>query len=108
MFTIKLKGIDSIDDTKPLMEKMCYREVVGGESNDEEGYFVKDLIGLQVIDELGNDLGTLKEVFQTGANDVYEIVKDNKSIYIPAIKNVVLDIDINSKVMKIKLMEGLV
>lgn len=108
MFLMKLKGIDVIEDTKAIMDKMCYREIENDESNEEQGFFIKDLIGLQVIDAQGNKLGTLKEVFRTGANDVYEIVdNDNKSKYIPAIKNVVKSIDIKSKIMIVELMEGL-
>ena len=105
---MKLKGIDTIEDTKPFMDKMCFREVVSGESNDDEGYFIKDLVGLQIVDESGNIIGTLKEVFNTGANDVYEVVlQDGKSIYLPAIKQVVKKIDIASHIMVVKIMEGL-
>ena len=108
MFLMKLKGIDVIEDTKSIMDKMCYREIEDDESNEEQGFFIKDLIGLEVIDIHGNILGTLKEVFRTGANDVYEIVdSNNKSTYIPAIKKVVRSIDIKSRKMIIELMEGL-
>lgn len=108
MFLMKLKGIDTIEATASIMNKMCYREIQKDESNEEDGFFIKDLVGLKVIDSNGNEIGTLKEVFRTGANDVYEIVeKDNKSKYIPAIKEVVKSIDIRSKVMIIELMEGL-
>jgi len=109
MFIMKLKGIDSIEDTKVLIDKMCFREIVQGESNAEDGYFVKDLVGLQVIDESNNNIGILKEVFNTGANDVYEVVLENgKSIYLPAIKQVIKKIDIDSKIMIVKIMEGLI
>ena len=89
MFIMKLKGIDDINDTNMLINKMCFREIVKDESNDEDGYFVKDLIGIQVVDEDGKVLGTLKEVFNTGANDVYEVVsEDSKTIYLPAISTI--------------------
>ncbi|MBQ8042776.1 MAG: 16S rRNA processing protein RimM [Clostridia bacterium] len=109
MFIMKLKGIDVIEDTKILIDKMCFREIVQGESNDEEGYFVKDLVGIHVVDEDNRTIGTLKEVFNTGANDVYEVVlEDGKSIYLPAIKQVVKKIDIDSKTMVVQIMEGLI
>lgn len=109
MFIMKLKGIDSIEATKPFIDKMCSREIVKGESNADDGYFIKDLIGLCVVDETGANLGTLKEVFNTGANDVYEVVLENgKSIYLPAIKQVVKKIDIVSHIMVVKIMEGLI
>lgn len=108
MFLMKLQGVDDIDQTKFLMNEMCFREVEKNESNDDEGYFIKDLVGLEVIDESGNTIGTLKEVFRTGANDVYEVVdKNNKSIYLPAIKKVIKSIDISSHKMTVELMEGL-
>ena len=108
MFLMKLKGIDTIEETGSIMDKMCYREIIKDESNEDDGFFIKDLIGLKVIDTVGSEIGTLKEVFRTGANDVYEIVDDeNKSKYIPAIKEVVKSIDIKSKIMIVELMEGL-
>ena len=108
MFLMKLRGIDTIEATSSIMNKMCYREIENDEANEEQGFFIKDLIGLKVIDTDGNEIGTLKEVFRTGANDVYEIVdSENKSKYIPAIKEVVKSIDIKSKLMIVELMEGL-
>lgn len=109
MFIMKLKGIDIIEDTKPLIDKMCFREIIYGESNEQEGFFIKDLIGIQVLDEDEKLIGTLKEVFNTGANDVYEILlEDGKQIYLPAIKQVVKKIDIESHTMIVKIMEGLI
>ena len=109
MFLMKLKGVDSIEETQGLINSFVYREKRRDESNEDEGFFIQDLIGLDVVDEDSNSLGKLTEVFKTGANDVYEITSDDgKAIYVPAIKDVVKKIDINSKKMVIKLMEGLV
>ena len=50
-------------------------------------YFIADLIGLKVQDEDGKELGTVKDVIETGANDVYEVeMADGKSLLLPAIK----------------------
>lgn len=75
---------------------------------DMDEYFVRDLIGLKVVSEDGAALGTVKDVFPTGANDVY-IVGDGeeKSFMIPAIKDVVLDVSIETGVMTVRLMDGL-
>ena len=109
MFLMKLVGIDDIDSTNSLINSLVYREIKDDESNEEEGYFIQDLIGLDVMDENSKKLGILTEVFRTGANDVYEITDENgKTIYIPAIKDVVKKIDITSNIIVIKLMEGLV
>ena len=56
-----------------------------------------------------NFLGTLEDVMQTGANDVYQVVtEEGKEILIPAIRQCILDVDIESGNMKVHLLEGLV
>ena len=72
-------------------------------------YFIADLIGLKVYTEDENFLGTLEDVMQTGANDVYQVVtEEGKEILIPAIRQCILDVDIESGNMKVHLLEGLV
>ena len=72
-------------------------------------YYCADLIGLSIFDEDGNELGTLTEILQTGANDVYEMTKkDNQDkVYIPAIKDCVKEIDPNGGRIVIHVMDGL-
>ena len=72
-------------------------------------YFIADLIGLKVYTEDGTFLGKLEDVMQTGANDVYQIVtEEGKEILLPAIRQCILDVDIESGNMKVHLLEGLV
>ena len=73
----------------------------------EGRYFIFQLEGLTVIED-GKIIGTLSEVLQPGANDVY-VVKTPKGeeIYLPAIKSVVLDVDLEKKEMQVKIPEGL-
>lgn len=72
-------------------------------------YFIADLIGLKVYTEDGTFLGNLEDVMQTGANDVYQIVtEEGKEILLPAIRQCILDVDIESGNMKVHLLEGLV
>ena len=72
-------------------------------------YYCADLIGLTIVDEEGAELGTLTEILQTGANDVYEMaLKDSEEkIYIPAIKDCVKEIDIDAGKIIIHVMPGL-
>ena len=72
-------------------------------------YYCADLIGLIIVDEEGAELGTLTEILQTGANDVYEMtLKDSEEkIYIPAIKDCVKEIDIDAGKITIHVMPGL-
>lgn len=72
-------------------------------------FYIFDLIGLEVFEESGNFLGNLTDVLQTGSNDVYVVEKSDstKPILIPALKKVVLDINIETKKMLVKLQEEL-
>ena len=72
-------------------------------------YHCADLIGLTIVDEEGTVLGTLVDVIQTGANDVYEMKREDgeENVYIPAIKDCILDIDIENKQIKIHVIPGL-
>jgi 16S rRNA processing protein RimM len=71
-------------------------------------YFIADLIGMRVIDEEKGLEGLVDDVIQTGANDVYDItLADGRNLLLPAIKDCVLNVDIESRVIKIHILEGL-
>lgn len=74
----------------------------------ENENFIADLIDLKVITEDGNELGVLTDVLQTGANDVYIVkMKNGKDLLIPAIRQCILDVDLDNGVMTVHLLEGL-
>ncbi len=73
----------------------------------ENSYYLFDLEGMEVFTAEGEFLGKIDVVYQTGANDVYEIVNNKKSFLIPAIKDVVKEVDIKNKKMVINVIEGL-
>jgi len=72
-------------------------------------FYFYELIDLQVVDELGNPLGTLTDVLETGANDVY-VVTDSSGheLLLPSIPEVILDVDLDKKTMKVHILPGLV
>lgn len=108
MFILKLKGIDRIEDTEGIKNKEIYREVLKKEKESTDEFFVRDLIGLDVVDEEENKIGILSDVINTGANDIYIVKKeDAKELLLPAIKQVVKNIDIKNKKIVVKIMEGL-
>ena len=75
----------------------------------EGEFYVHDLIGLDIISLEGDKFGELAEVVRTGANDVYVIRSNGKrDILIPAIPDVVIDIDLDAGTMQIELIPGLV
>jgi len=75
---------------------------------DGEFYF-HELLDLEVVDEAGKLLGILTEIMETGANDVY-VVTDSSGceLLLPAIPEVVLDVDLDAKTMKVHLLPGLI
>jgi 16S rRNA processing protein RimM len=75
----------------------------------EEGeYYHHQLLGLQVIDEAGNTLGTIMRIHETGANDVYVVqAESGAELLIPAIESVILNIDLEHHQLHIRLLPGL-
>lgn len=74
---------------------------------DEDEYFWCDLLGLSVRTEQGELLGRLVDIIATGSNDVYVVQSGEREYLIPAIEDVVVDIDLDAGVMTISPMEGL-
>ena len=67
------------------------------------------MIGMAVETEEGKEFGTLKDVIETGANDVYVIDSiEHGEVLVPAIKECILNVNIEECRMKIHLMDGLV
>lgn len=105
---VKFKGIDNINDIEMYKGKslLVPREDAVALGKDE--YYIADLIGMEVFTEEGR-FGVLKDVMETGANEVY-IIDSNRhgEVLIPAIKQCILDVDIEGRKMKIHLMDGLI
>jgi 16S rRNA processing protein RimM len=108
MAVLKFAGYDSIDDV--ISWKGCDLMVTRDNAVPlEEGeYFIADLIGCRVLEEGGRPLGMLKDVLQTGANDVVIVdVGGGKELLIPWIDECVLSVDTGAKTMVVKLLDGL-
>ena len=106
---LKFKGIDNINDIEKYKGKDLLVDRANAVKLRKDEYFVVDLIGLEVFTEDGEKFGVMKDVLETGANDVYIIDSLNHGeVLIPAIKQCVLDIDIEANKMVIHLMKGLV
>lgn len=105
---LKLKGIDDMNMAE--MYKNCYIKIDRKDAVKlpEDTYFIVDLIGLTVHTDENRLLGTLIDVFPTGSNDVY-VVKDDlgKQILLPAIGDVIKNVDIQNKKMIVHLIPGL-
>lgn len=105
---LKFVGYDSINDIEKYKGKSLYVTKTNRVRLKKDEYFVADLIGMQVVEDTGELLGELKDVLETGANDVYVIAcKDNSELLLPAIKECILSVDMEEKVMQVHVMEGL-
>ena len=106
---LKFKGIDSINDIEKYKGKSLLVDREHAVKLKKDEYFIADMIGMRVVTEAGQAFGTLKEVIETGANDVYIIdTKEHGEVLVPAIKQCILDVDIENSTMRIHLLEGLV
>ena len=108
MVILKFKGIDDINDVEKYRKKSLYVTRENAVKLKKNEYFIADLIGLKVESDEGEDLGTLSDVLQTGANDVYVLSKDGEDdILLPAIKECVKEVDIENGTILVHLLPGL-
>ena len=105
---LKFKGLDNINDIEKYRQKSLYVTRKNAVRLQRDEYFIADLIRLKVKDEAGKELGTVKDVIETGANDVYEVeMADGKSLLLPAIKQCILNVDVENGMMQVHVLEGL-
>lgn len=106
---LRLKGVNDMNSAELL--KGCFVEIPRelAIKLPKGSYFIADLVGCRVLDEREKDLGRVEDVIETGSNDVYVVrTASNKQILIPAIKEVVLEVDVENKRIRIKQKEGLI
>ena len=105
---IKFKGIDTVEEAEKLRNSYIVvdREIFG--ELPEGVYYIADLLGLDVYTEANEYLGKVDDIFSTGSNDVYIIEYKNKPLCIPALVDVIEEVNIKEGYMKIKLPKGLI
>jgi 16S rRNA processing protein RimM len=104
---LHLKGIERREEVEPLIGKEVFikREVL---PDLEEGeYYWMDLLGMSVETQEGKKIGRVKEIFSTGANDVFVIEGKRGEIFLPATEEVVQGVDRERGVMKVSRKNGL-
>ena len=109
MVLIKFKGIDKVEQAEMLRNSYLTVSRDSVEKLEEGRYYIVDLLGLEVYTDEQVLLGTLEDIFNTGSNDIY-VVKDKqgKQILLPAIQDVIKQIDIENKKIIVHLLPGLV
>ena len=104
---VAFKGVDTIEHAESFRNTVLYidRKDV---KLPEGRYFITDLIGITVFDADGGEvLGEISDVSQTGANDVWHIKKDGKEYLIPAISDVLVNVDIETEKAVIRPLKGI-
>ncbi|GJM83397.1 ribosome maturation factor RimM [Paenibacillus sp. HMSSN-139] len=108
MYIVKFAEYSHINEVEPF--KGCDLKVSKAESVElpENEYYFHEIIGCQVVSDEGEDLGQIVEILRPGANDVWVAKLPNgKQLLLPVIDDVVLDVNVKEKVVKVHVMEGL-
>ena len=105
---LKFDGIDNINDIEKYKGRDLWIPREEAQELDENEYYIADLLGMKVLLEDGSEFGTLKNVMETGANDVYIVDSvEHGEVLLPAIKECILDVDVEAGTMTVHLMKGL-
>lgn len=105
---LKFKGIDNINDIERYKGRPLLVSREDAVELEEDEYYIADLIGMEVRTDEG-EVGTLKDVIETGANEVYVVEFETYGeVLIPAIHECILNVDIENMQMVVHLLEGLV
>ena len=103
---VELEDISNVDSAQALVGCKVFLPEDMLEELPEGEYYWRDIIGLDVYTEEGKCIGKIESVFPTGSNDVY-VCKGEREILLPAIAEVIRKIDVNRRVMTVRLLEGL-
>jgi 16S rRNA processing protein RimM len=104
---LRLKGIEKIEEAEPLIGKEILIEKKALLELGEGEYYWVDLLGMKVETQGGKRIGEVREIFPTGANDVYVVEGKRREILLPATEEVIRSIDLKRRVMEVVRMEGL-
>ncbi len=106
---VKFEEFNKIEDVEGFKQAELYVSRENAAPLEEGEYYIGDLIGMSVITDRDEELGTLKDVMETGANDVYVIdTQKYGEVLIPAIKQCILEVDVQMNRMKVHLLPGLI
>ncbi len=105
---LKLKGIDTLTAAEDLGRGLLYIPRKERPKLPKGRYYHDEICGLNVYTLEGEFIGIIKEIIQTGSNDVYVVADKTEQILIPALKTVIQEINLADKRMSVLLPPGLV
>lgn len=107
VFIVKFASFNNINDVMKFKSKEIYIDSEDLVDLEEDEFYIKDLIGLDVIDQSNEDIGKLIDVLQYEANDVYVVKTQNSLISIPAVDEFIIEVNIKEKYLRVKIIEGM-
>lgn len=109
MVLIKFKGIENPEEANLLRESYVVVDRKDEQPLEKGTYYIVDMIGLEVYTDEGETLGILEDIFNTGSNDIYVVKNElGKQILLPAIKEVIQEIDMENRKITVHLIPGLI
>jgi len=106
---LKLKDIENIEEAKMIVGSFLEVERKNAVKLPKDTYFIFEIIGLEVYTENNIFLGKVENVISTGSNDVYIVKgKNKKELFIPAIREVVKNVNLEKKRITINIVDGLI
>ncbi len=106
---LKLKDIENIEEAKMIVGSFLEVERKNAVKLPKDTYFIYEIIGLEVYTENNIFLGKVENVISTGSNDVYVVkIKDKEELFIPAIREVVKNVNLEKKRITINMVDGLI
>ncbi len=111
---IKFAGINDRNEAEAARQKYLFIDRENARKLPKDTYYIADLLGLLVLDENGQQVGTLVDIIQNTAQDLYEVEKPARDsekgerFLIPAVDEFIIAIDMEKRQMTVKLIEGLV
>lgn len=106
-FILKLHNVDDRNKAESLKGAKIFIPEGAAYKTEEDEYFIDDLIGMNVVDTAGTKLGTIRDVLNYPAHDVYVISNDTKEILVPAVQEYVREVNLNTGTVMISIIDGL-
>lgn len=108
MILVRFKNIETIEEAEKYVNAYLKVDRENAIKLEDDEYFIADLLGSQVYTDENELLGKLEDIYNTGSNDIY-VIKDEKGkqILLPAIADVIKNIDVENQKIIVHILEGL-
>jgi 16S rRNA processing protein RimM len=102
------EGLETPESVGRYRSQTVYIHTTDSPKLPKGQYYFHQIVGLKVVDDAGQELGRLTDILETGANDVYVVTSSNGQEHLlPAIKDVILDVNLKEKLMTVHVITGL-